>query len=403
MGSYQFMLDFTRPICARMLELQDDVGFTQEKLSRRHEFAHRSIAAMTHSSPTSRSAPTNSGLPNPSSAVASPSTQTVNTTVTTPPIRNSSKHDIAQSSSLTKVITELQAPEQSAESNITTNGDGDSSNADGESNLVELPSQADAPVMSVDVESNQNGLMFCPSCSSLCMTKSMDVTNPCKLPHNDVIDVVLNNPGNYVIFPASTYHRGYYKHHSHNTFLTAQFFSNYKSRDGHHPIRMIKSDYYHSLHLDPALVVGLFNDLRHYWDTYYFVNEYGPPEQYKLNHIDQASNRVVQRNQIENGRPFLRHIVSILEQQHPYLEVQTVWFIRKSNDGDGFQTWHKDLVNNGQINLTIVLNTGSYVELVDTDDDGVDSASALDLSKSPPYFFLDGSELAYYNLDNVPP
>jgi hypothetical protein len=185
--------------------------------------------------------------------------------------------------------------------------------------------------MSVDVASNQNGLMFRPSCSSLCMTKTTDVMNPCNLPHNDVIDVVLDNPGDYVIFPASTYHREYYNHHSHNTFLTAQFFSNYKSRDGHRPIRMIKCDYYHSLHLNPAIVVGLFKDLQHYWDTYYFVREYAPPEQYKLNHIDQASNRVVRRDQIENGRPFLRHIVSVLEQQHHHLEVQTVWFIKKSN------------------------------------------------------------------------
>ena len=107
--------------------------------------------------------------------------------------------------------------------------------------------------MSVDVESNHNGLMFRPSCSSFCLTKSTDVMNPFNFPHNDVIDVVLNNPGDYVIFPASTYHRGYYNHHSHNTFLTAQFFSNYKSRDGYRPIRMMKSDYYHSLHLDPAL------------------------------------------------------------------------------------------------------------------------------------------------------
>ena len=300
-ADYQFMLNFTRPICTRMLELQDNVGFTQEELSRRHEFAQRSIAAMTHSSSTSQFSPTNrSGRPNISSAVASPSTQTVNTTATTPPIRNSSKQDNPQSSSLTKVITTLHAPDQSAESSIGTNEDVDSSNADGESNLVELSSRADASVMSVDVESNHNGLMFRPSCSSFCLTKSTDLMNPCNFPHNDVIDVVLNNQGDYVIFPASTYHRGYYNHHSHNTFLTAQFFSNYKSIDGHLPIRMQRTDYYHSLHLDPAIVVGLFNDLRHYWDTYYFVNEYGPPEHYKLNNIDPASNRVVQREQIEN-------------------------------------------------------------------------------------------------------
>jgi hypothetical protein len=211
-----------------MLDRQDDVGFTQEELSRRHEFAQRSIAAMTHSSPTNQLSPTNRGRLNISSAVASPSTQTVNTSATTPPIRNVSKHDIAQSTPMNKSITELQAPEQSAEeSSIGTNYDGDSS---------ELPSRADSSVMSVDVGCNQNGLMFRPSCSSLCMTKTTDVMNPCKFPHNDVIDVVLTNPGNYVIFPASTYHRGYYNHHSHNTFLTAQFFSKYKSIDCHLPI-----------------------------------------------------------------------------------------------------------------------------------------------------------------------
>jgi hypothetical protein len=78
-----------------------------------------------------------------------------------------------------------------------------------------------------------------------------------------------------------------------------------------------------------------------------------------------------------------------------------VWFIKKSNDGDGFQTWHKDLVNNGQIDVTVVLNTGSYEESVDTDDNSVDSTSALGLSKSPPYFFLDGSEVAYYSVDEL--
>jgi hypothetical protein len=150
-------------------------------------------------------------------------------------------------------------------------------------------------------------------------------------------------------------------------------------------------------------VIGLFNDLRHHWDTYYFVRDYAPPEQYKLNHINQASNRVVRRDQIESGRLFLRHIVSVLEQRHPYLDVQTVWFIKKSNNGDGLQTWHKDLVNNGQIDLTVILNTGSYKESVDTDDDSVDSTSALGLSKSPPYFFLDGSEVEYYSVDDILP
>ena len=78
-----------------------------------------------------------------SSAFASLSTQTVNTFVTTPPIQNSSKQDIAQCSSVSKVVTKLHAPDQSAESSIATNEDVNTSNADGESSLAEPSSGAD--------------------------------------------------------------------------------------------------------------------------------------------------------------------------------------------------------------------------------------------------------------------
>jgi hypothetical protein len=81
-ADYQFMLDFTHPICTRMIDLQENVRFTQEELSRRHDIAQRSIAAMTHSSPTNQLSPMNRGRPNISSAVASPSIKTMNTTAT---------------------------------------------------------------------------------------------------------------------------------------------------------------------------------------------------------------------------------------------------------------------------------------------------------------------------------
>jgi hypothetical protein len=126
------------PILRERCNLKVDHDFTEKELYRRHNFAESNIGKRkavkikngppippaSSTNDTSESTHpdrahveegigSNSGLPNISSAVASPSTQTVNTTITTPPIRNLSKQDIAQSKAMTKSFTELQAPDQS--------------------------------------------------------------------------------------------------------------------------------------------------------------------------------------------------------------------------------------------------------------------------------------------------
>ena len=56
--------------------------------------------------------------------------------------------------------------------------------------------------------------------------------------------------------------------------------------------------------------------------------------------------------------------------EHLYLSLdfQSVWFIRKRDVGDGFQSWHKDLINNAKTAITIVVNVGSYIDPTDTDE-----------------------------------
>ena len=53
---------------------------------------------------------------------------------------------------------------------------------------------------------------------------------------------------------------------------------------------------------------------------------------------------------------------------HPHLDSQFVSFIRKREDRDGFQSWHKDLIINAKPAITIVVNVGSYPLECDTDD-----------------------------------
>ena len=95
-----------------------------------------------------------------------------------------------------------------------------------------------------------------------------------------------------------------------------------------------------------------------------------PPVNFKLDKVDTSSNRVVDMDSVTIIRPCLTNLVSTFEGLYPHLDVKLVWFIRKSEDGDGFQTWHKDLVNNAKTDVTIVINIGSYISYDNAEDDG---------------------------------
>ena len=94
------------------------------------------------------------------------------------------------------------------------------------------------------------------------MTQIQKADNPCHQRHPNVIHVPLNDPGEYVIFPATTYHRGYYNGEIQQTFFTAQLFVEYKSSDDILTSRIDHSQYYQLKRVLPCKVTALFNDLR---------------------------------------------------------------------------------------------------------------------------------------------
>ena len=64
----------------------------------------------------------------------------------------------------------------------------------------------------------------------------------------------------------------------------------------------------------------------------------------------------------------MRHVqelVTMFETIHHELEIESVWFIKKSRRGDGFQRWHQDLVGIGTTVATIVVN----IDSVDKEDE----------------------------------
>ena len=119
-------------------------------------------------------------------------------------------------------------------------------------------------------------------------------------------------------------------------------------------------------------ITDLCNDLRCYWDMNYSMSN-PPPTKCKLGEIDTASNRVVDKASFSNAGPYALEL-EMFEGRHPHLEVQSVWFIEKSQHSDGFQCWLQDLVNNAQTAITIVVNVGSVL------NDDNDESYSLDSS-----------------------
>ncbi len=55
-----------------------------------------------------------------------------------------------------------------------------------------------------------------------------------------------------------------------------------------------------------------------------------------------------------------------------------MWIIKKSEEGDGFQSWHRDLVSNAQTAITIVVSIGS----LDDEDTNKSYDSSLSMDSS---------------------
>jgi hypothetical protein len=104
---------------------------------------------------------------------------------------------------------------------------------------------------------------------------------------------------------------------------------------------------------------------------------------YKNAKIDTQSNSVIHRQDFDR----LQHVcnlVLLFEGINLELQIETVWFIKKSCSGDGFQRWHQDLNANGQVVATIVLNIDSIPteEIVDAIKQSSSSLSSSSSSSS---------------------
>jgi hypothetical protein len=77
--------------------------------------------------------------------------------------------------------------------------------------------------------------------------------------------------------------------------------------------------------------------------------------------VDRKGNRQIYKKHFTQV-PLLKKLVDNFEVRFPYLSIDLVWLLHKSEEGDGFQGWHKDFLLGQRITKTIVINVGSKEE-----------------------------------------
>jgi hypothetical protein len=174
-------------------------------------------------------------------------------------------------------------------------------------------------------EDNENGVLFRPDCSSLCMTMQHENIMPCHLGHQCVLHARLTHVGRYVLFPSMCYHRGYYNTDTEvkKTFLTAQLFASFGQSSYSCSSRAKWNSWLDFYHLLPEKFSELRHDLHAYWDDHYPALRFPPSRMYKNAKIDTQSDRVIHRKDFDR----LQHVcnlVLLFEGIYPELQIETV-------------------------------------------------------------------------------
>jgi len=177
-----------------------------------------------------------------------------------------------------------------------------------------------------DSNNHINGLYFRPKCTSECIVHR-NSDNPCKDQHTDILHIPLDNTGDYVMFPSSMFHRGYYNQTCDMTIITAQFFCVAKASDDDFRVsrtvmnasRVVQLEHFaHAELLDNLCADLLFN-----WDEKFPLNKYPPPKKYNLSIVDTDTNRLVKKGQLSNV-PSLKERVDVFQGIYTNVEVNSV-------------------------------------------------------------------------------
>lgn len=207
-------------------------------------------------------------------------------------------------------------------------------------------------------EGDDNGIVFSKQCRPLDdgEKKCFDSIKK-KICSHVTSKVPLNLVGQYVIFPARCWHRGYFRITSNRTYYTAQLFCT-AARDVDSWPNQTRSEN-KDIRIDQLPfedVCELSDDVQNNWDTTYSSSKFAPSKAFD-GPIDRATNRHLQHDSFRR-EPKLNALVNVFEKSNRHLRVHSVWIIKKSKENEGFQSWHRDFFLGTDIIATIVVNVG---------------------------------------------
>ena len=202
-----------------------------------------------------------------------------------------------------------------------------------------------------------NGITFAPDCTPDGEPTCFTSDNVKQCAHN-VHTVVLNNVGDYVLFPARFMHRGYYIIASNKTYYTLQLFCIASvNPEAFQNVTRSFNNKIDAGHLEQSRLTQLTQDIRENWDTTYSVHIFPPAKNFDGLKIDELKNRHIYRVRFVNV-PLIAELVRYFELKHTNFEVRSVWMMEKSKENDGFQGWHRDFYLGTEVIATIVVNVG---------------------------------------------
>ena len=176
---------------------------------------------------------------------------------------------------------------------------------------------------------------------------------------NHMVDQVsLNHIGQYVVFPARLWHRGYYRIQSKKVYYTAQLFcTSAQCVDSWPNLRRTDNKDIEIDELRLSEVCYISEDIKHNWDTTYSDLKFRTSNAFGGELIDHLSNRHLQDESCRSV-PEMNELVTLFERKYTHLRVKSVWIIKKTKTNGGFQDWHRDFFLGTEIIATIVINVG---------------------------------------------
>jgi hypothetical protein len=213
----------------------------------------------------------------------------------------------------------------------------------------------------VNEYNDDNGLIFANHCNPTnnCVKRCFNTCKEKTCSH-DVDKESLNRIGQYVIFPARWWHRGYFAIRSERVYYTAQLFCTAAQDITSWQIQTRRENTKMKIDKLPFKQVrAVSNDIQNNWDTTYSDSKFPPSKAFDGEKVDRGTNRHLKDGAFRKV-PEMNELVSVFELANRHLRVKSVWLIKKNKDNGGFQSWHRDFYLGTDIIATIVVNVGVW-------------------------------------------